>query len=602
MYRTVAHRGPDGEGVYVDEHAAVGLGHTRLSIIDLETGSQPMSNPEKDVWVVFNGEIYNFRALRGELQSHGHVFQTHSDTEVLIHGYEQWGSDLLLHLNGMFAFGLWDARNRRLLLARDRAGIKPLYYRLDEHGLEFASEIRALAAPRNGKAGVNPAALNMFLRYRFVPSPLTLFEGIAKLAPGTRLMVENGNVRVDLWANVKPSPQEPAPSPSAAREGLQERYGEAVRSQLVADVPVGLLLSGGVDSALLLALMNRNGHCFQTYTVGFGDSFADDELADGADTARAFNSPNVAVRIDRRTFETALPAIVGALEEPVASPSVIPMYFVCQRARQDVKVVLMGQGPDELMGGYLRHLGAYYGGVLRGLPRSIATRAISLGRPFLHGDSARRTLDALLGDARSERYQNILSIMNGSAVDGLFHDGLLPASAAHTMLDCWQELLPLIEHTDELGGFQFLEVRSWLPDALLLYADKLSMAHGLEVRVPYLDNHVIDFAERLPSRFKIHRGERKWLHRRVCRELLPARILRRRKRNFAATVVDKWFMDCRDPILQRTLLDRDSRVFQYLKPEKVQELVAAHRNGRQDYHKIIFSLAVLEEWLRSIAA
>ena len=282
----------------------------------------------------------------------------------------------------MFAIALWDRKRKRLLLARDRAGIKPLYYRMTTTKLEFASEIRALTTNGNSKQSINVTALNLFLRYRYTPSPLTLFEGILKLAPGTRLVLENGGARVELWGKFQPRPFDPAPSFADAQEGLLERYRVAVKSQLISDGPVGLLLSGGLDSALLLDLMNQNGNAFQTFTVGFGTSFSDDELSEAAYTARKLNSPNTPVMISKKMFETALPKIIETLEEPVASPSVIPMYFLCERARADVKVVLMGQGPDELMGGYKRHLGTYYGGYFRNLPPPLSAGIRSLGKCF----------------------------------------------------------------------------------------------------------------------------------------------------------------------------------------------------------------------------
>jgi len=601
MCRVIAHRGPDDEGIYIDKNNGLGLGHRRLSIIDLEAGKQPMSNVKEDVWVVFNGEIYNFPSLRIELESLGHTFRTQSDTEVIIHGYEQWGLDVLTHLNGMFAIALWDRKRKRLLLARDRAGIKPLYYRMTTTKLEFASEIRALTTNGNSKQAINVTALNLFLRYRYTPSPLTMFKVISKLAPGTRLVFEGGRPRVELWWKFKPRPFNPAPSFADAQEGLLERYRDAVKSQLISDVPVGLLLSGGIDSALLLAFMNQSGNSFQTFTVGFGSSFSDDELSEASCSAKRMNSPNTSVLISKEMFETALPKIIETLEEPVASPSVVPMYFLCERARADVKVVLMGQGPDELMGGYKRHLGTYYGGYFRNLPPPLSTGIRSLGKCFFRKDSVRRAINSLFGSDRIERYQNILSIMSGAIIDGLFQDSVLPSSVDGAMLDCWEELLPLMVDTDELGGLQFLEVRSWLPDALLLYADKLSMAHGLEVRVPYLDQNIIEYVEQLPSCFKIRNGGTKWLHQKISRQLLSREITRRKKKAFAANVVDRWFLDSRNSIIQSTLMDHDSLIYDYLKPQAVHLLIQQHQSGFRDNHKIIFSLAVLEEWLRSAA-
>ena len=359
MTKSITHRGPDDEGYFID--GPLGFGFRRLSIIDLSGGHQPMADQEETVWVIFNGEIYNFPELKRELQSHGHVFRTNSDTEVIIHGYKQWGDEVLNRLNGMFGLAIWDVRKRRLLVARDPFGIKLIYYRIDDDALYFGSEMRPIRATMQGRAEIDTTALNLFLRYRFTPSPYTILKGVHKLAPGTKLTVENGSCEVSRWYNFKPEPFSPAKSPAEAKEELLALYKDAIKRQLISDVPVGLLLSGGIDSGLLLALMNLNGKTWPTYTVGYGSSFADDELADGAETARVLGSKHTSVLISRSTFEEALPKIVTALEEPIAASSIVPMYFVCERARQDVKVALVGQGPDELLGGYRRHLGVRYG-------------------------------------------------------------------------------------------------------------------------------------------------------------------------------------------------------------------------------------------------
>jgi asparagine synthase (glutamine-hydrolysing) len=336
MTRTMVHRGPDDEGYYLE--GALGFGFRRLSIIDLEGGHQPMSDREKTVWVVFNGEIYNFPELKRDLEDLGHVFQTRCDTEVIVLGYKQWGDEVLNRLNGMFGLAIWDTRQKRLVIARDRFGVKPVYYRVDQGQLYFGSEIRAVIATANERPEVNPVALNLFLRYRFTPSPHTLFAGVKKLAPESMLIFEKGALSLRLWYRFKPVPFSPVKSVGEAREELLELYKRSVKRHLLSDVPVGLLLSGGVDSALLLALMNLNGESWRTYTVGYGTSFVDDELADAAEAAAGLSSQHTAVLLDRKTFEETLPRIVSCMEEPVATSSIVPMYFVSERAREDVKV------------------------------------------------------------------------------------------------------------------------------------------------------------------------------------------------------------------------------------------------------------------------
>lgn len=600
MTRALVHRGPDDEGYYVA--GPLGFGFRRLSIIDLAGGHQPMSDQEELVWLVFNGEIYNFPELKRELQSHGHVFRTRSDTEVIIHGYKQWGDEVLNRLNGMFSLAIWDVPRRRLLLARDPSGIKLLYYRISHGSLYFGSEIRAVRAAGMESLELDPVSLNLFLRYRYTASPYTIVKDIRKLAPGTKLIVQDGACEVSRWYKFKPAPFIPVKSRRQAREELLELYKQAVRRQLISDVPVGLLLSGGIDSGLLLALMNLNGSGWPTFSVGYGSGFADDELADAADTARLLGSRHTAVTITRREFEEALPKIVESLEEPIAASSIVPMYFVCARASRDVKVALIGQGPDELSGGYRRHLGVRYGAMWAGLPgwvRGPISSAIGL---LPRNETLKRGIYALAVRQPMRRYQRVLSVMPGETVGGLFQEGVLDAGAGDTIMECWDGLADLAAGTDDLGGLQFIELQSTLPDELLMYADKLSMAHSLELRVPFLDKEIVEYVQRLPSNLKVRNGSRKWLHRQVCRAYLPKSILNRPKRGFAVNVVDDWFRGAVENKLSAPLLDPGALIYRYLRPAAVRGLVEQHASGQSDNHKILFSLVVCEEWLRANSA
>ena len=597
MTKSMVHRGPDDEGYFIA--GPFGFGFRRLSIIDLAGGHQPMSDREESVWVVFNGEIYNFPELKTELQSYGHVFRTDCDTEVILYGYKQWGDDVLNRLNGMFGLAIWDVVQKRLVVARDPFGIKLIYYRIDGDNLCFGSEVRPIRAVMPGKTEIDTTSLNLFLRYRFTPSPHTIFKGVQKLAPGTKLTVQNGVCKVTRWYRFKPESFKPPKSPAEATEELLSLYKAAIKRQLISDVPVGLLLSGGIDSGLLLALMNVNGSSWPTYTVGYGSSFAEDELADGAETARVLGSKHTSVTITRSAFEEMLPKIVASLEEPIATSSIVPMYFVCQRARQDVKVALVGQGPDELFGGYRRHLGVRYRALWAGLPAwmrvPISTTVAALPR----NETLKRGVNSLAIPDRMRRYQNVLSLMPGDQIEALFQEGLLSQQTGDTILNCWEDMGELMEGTDELGGLQFLEVRSTLPDELLMYADKLSMAHGLELRVPFVDKEIVEYVERLPASLKVRNGSRKWLHRQVCRAFLPESIVKRPKRGFASNVVDKWFSDVFANKMADSLLDSGSRIYQYLRPQAVRELYMQHSAGRRDNHKVLFSLVVFEEWLRT---
>ena len=598
MTGTIVHRGPDDEGYFIS--GPIGLGFRRLSIIDLAGGHQPMSDAEETVWVIFNGEIYNYRELRAELQSKGHEFRTNSDTEVIIHGYKEWGAEVLNHLNGMFGMAIWDVKKQRLVVARDAMGIKLIYYRITSGQLTFGSEIRPILAAQDSKPEVDPVALNLFLRFRYTPSPLTIFQGIRKLPAGTMLVFERGGCREERWYNYTPVPFSNPKEDKEATEELLELYRGAVRRHLLSDVPVGILLSGGLDSGLLLALMNEHGGRWPAYTIGYGKSFEDDELTDAAETAALLGARHITVKLDRTEFERSLAKIVECLEEPIASSSIVPMYFVSQRARQDVKVALIGQGPDELFGGYKRHLGVRYGDWWRWLPSvirspvSFAVDRLPRNETLKRGVSSLGTLD------RMKRYQDVFSLAPARIIDGLFQDDTLPRRNGDELVDYWRGLIPQMAHTDELGGFQLLEIRSSLPDELLMYADKLSMAHSLEVRVPYLDRTVVEYVQRLGAGFKIRNGIRKWLHRRVCERYLPSRILKRKKRGFAVNVVDDWFHSSLTSELQEVLLDESSLMFGLLNPKPVRRLLESHQSGRQDNHKVLFSLVMIEQWLRRV--
>jgi asparagine synthase (glutamine-hydrolysing) len=596
MARSIAHRGPDDEGYFIS--SPVGLGFRRLSIIDLAGGHQPMSDAERTVWLIFNGEIYNYRELRAELQGKGHQFRTNSDTEVIIHGYKEWGTNVFNRLNGMFGLAIWDVPNERLVLARDAMGIKLVYYKIDNGQLTFGSEIRAITATENSKPTVDPLALNFFLRFRYTPSPLTIFRGIRKLASGTMLIVQDGHYREERWYDYRPLPFSSPKEDQEATHDLLQLYRGAVRRHLLSDVPVGILLSGGLDSSLLLALMNEQGGPWPAYTIGYGATFADDELADAKTTASVLGARHICVQLDRAEFERSLPNIVESLEEPIATSSIVPMYFVSQRARQDVKVALIGQGPDELFGGYTRHVGVRYGTLWRRLPAGFRSAVGFAVHGLPRNETLKRGAHSLGLEDRLMRYQHVFSLAPTTTIDGLFRDDLLPDGEGHELVDYWRALVPQMEHTDELGGFQLLEIRSSLPDELLMYADKLSMAHSLEVRVPYLDRTVVEYAQRLGASFKIRRGTRKWLHRRVCESYLPSAILKRKKRGFAANVVDGWLRSSAQGRLAELLLDDTALMFSLLKPEPVRKLLNDHRSGRHDNHKLLFSLVMLEQWLR----
>ncbi len=408
MASSIVHRGPDDEGYYFE--GAMGLGFRRLSIIDLAGGHQPMSDQEESVWVVFNGEIYNFLEVKQELEGYGHRFRTNSDTEVIVHGYKKWGLEVFNHLNGMFGLAIWDVRLKRLVLARDAFGIKLVYYKINNGSLSFGSEIRAVRATSDERTEIDPVALNLFLRYRFTPSPYTIYQGIQKLAPGTMLIAEPGSSRVERWYKFRPEPFTPMPSDKQAAEELLDIYRRAMKRHLLSDVPVGLLLSGGLDSGLLLGLMNERGREWPTFTIGYGSGFKDDELVDAAETAKIFRSRHTAIEINQQVFEESFPRIVSCLEEPVAASSIVPMYFVSERARQSCHRGPERSGPRRV----IRWLHSAPRGSLRrglGIIAHMASRAGRVGytQPASCRSIAKRTLFA-----RCARPNEALSA-------GLFH-------------------------------------------------------------------------------------------------------------------------------------------------------------------------------------
>lgn len=598
MARSIAHRGPDDEGYFIK--GPIGLGFRRLSIIDLAGGHQPMSDAEETVWVVFNGEIYNFKELRAELEGHGHQFRTRCDTEVIVHGYKQWGTGVFQRLNGMFGLAIWDVQRQRLIVARDAMGIKLVYYRITGGRLTFGSEFRALMTADAQAPEVDPAALNLFLRFRYTPSPLTIFKGVRKLAPGTMLIVDPGKCSEERWYDYTPVPFPESMSDESAAGELLELYKGAVKRHLLSDVPVGIFLSGGLDSGLLLALMQEHGRDWPAYTVGYGSAFDDDELTDAAESAALLGGRHIQVQLDQAEFERALPTIVSCLEEPIASSSIVPMYFVSRRAREDVKVALIGQGPDELFCGYKRHHGIYHGETWRKLPRGLRQVIGSAVQRLPRNETAKRGVHALGIEDRQERFEHVFSLAPADRIAGLFRGG--PPPNFGQRVEAWSALLPQTAHLDELGAFQHIEIRSSLPDELLMFGDKLSMAHGLEVRVPYLDKTVVEFAERLRPAMKIRGRHGKWLHRKVCESYLPLALLKRKKRGFAVNVVDEWFQSTTNSALADSLLDSQSLIFDLLEPKPVGELLEEHQSGRSDNHKLLFSLAMFEQWLRGVRA
>ncbi len=600
MADQIIHRGPDDEGIYLN--GEIGLGFRRLSIIDIEGGHQPMSDFERNIWIVFNGEIYNYRVLRKQLQSLGHKFKTRSDTEVIIYGYKEWGIDVLNHLNGMFAIALWDNLNKKFYLVRDKFGIKIVYYSIDNQKIIFASELKSiLEISRNNS--IRPNYISLFLQYRFIPSPYTIYEDIKKLGPGEFLLIENGKYKIERWRKSKHSVKNSVPDVNTAIQNLRSIYESAVERHMISDVPLGLLLSGGVDSALLLAIMSSRKRNLPTFTVGFGGMYEIDELSLAKRSAEYFNSKNFGLTITKDQFERSIAKVIKTLEEPVAASSIIPMYFLCELARREVKVALVGQGPDELFAGYKRHLGARYHNYLKYFPTELV-KTIKLIPRIQRNESIRRGLNYIEENKKAtgilEKYLKLLSLVSDGFIQNIFLDNLIDENRDLLMKNAWDFFNSNISEFEYLNGLQYIEIRSTLPDELLMYTDKLSMAHSLEVRVPYLDSEIVEYAETLPSNYKIKFGIQKWIHKKVSESYLPKEIINRKKLGFQ-TPIDLWFKNSLFNNINDHFYDPQSFIFSYLDQKKIIEILEMHNNNYHDFSKLLFNLILLEEWFRQFS-
>jgi asparagine synthase (glutamine-hydrolysing) len=583
MSATLVHRGPDSHGSYVD--GEVGLAARRLSIIDLETGDQPLGNEDGTVTVVQNGEIYNYEELRRELERAGHRFRTHGDTEVLAHAYEQWGDRFPERLRGMFAVALWDAPRRRLLLARDRFGIKPLYVREHDGGLEFASELRAL--PRGE---IDLDALEAFLAFNSVPAPLTIFRGIRKLRPGHLLVWEDGAAREERFARPGPLPERTDEEAELVEE-LRGRLRDSVRAHLVADVPVGVLLSGGVDSGLLAALAaQETSGTLRTFSIGFEEA-GFDELADARRVAERYGTAHEELVL-RPDAALLLPALAEAFDEPFADSSALPTYLVSELASRHVKVALSGEGGDELFGGYYTYaadlLAARLGGLAR-LARPLVERLpSSSGKASFDYRAKRFVRAAHLPPLEAHHgWKEIFSPAARAELTGRSHPfdpvDLLRARHGET------------EGAAQLARLQDVDLGLYLVDDLLVKTDRASMAWSLEARVPFLDTAVTNLALALPTRHKVRGLGKKLLLRKAAEPLLPHEIVHGRKRGFSIPAA-AWLRGELEPFARDTLSSETLRRQGFFRPEAVHALLDAHVAGREDLSRQLWGLLAFTLW------
>jgi len=594
MIQTMTHRGPDDKGSYIK--GAIGLGMRRLSIIDVKGGRQPIHNEDRTIWTVFNGEIYNFPALRKRLQEKGHLFYTSSDTEVIVHAYEEWGDDCLLHFNGIFGLAIWDANKQRLLLARDPFGVKPLYYYDDGQRMLWGSEIKSILADSSIPRVVDCNALNLFLTFRFTPSPFTLFKGIIKIAPGHLLVIEKGDVRGKRYHFSKPIPNYHRKEKNWVHL-LRERLETAVLRQMISDVPIGVLLSGGIDSAVILAIMCKAAsQPVHTFTVGFADGNDVNELAEARLTAEHFKTEHHEVLLNSLDYRQWLRNSIWHLEEPNGTTSALPMYFVSRLASSHVKAVLTGQGADEPLCGYHRYYGERYGRWFRKIPRSVRDHILyPIVETIPRQERIKRAIRSLGENDPAKRFVKIYAVFNQEMRSSLWrHDrhDLIANEASEEIVNYWRKD---IEDLDPLIQMAYVDVRLSLADDLLMYGDKMSMAASIEARVPFLDIEYMDTVESLPASQRIRGVTRKYMHKKVIAKWLPESIIRRKKRGFE-TPMDQWFQSELSGYVKDMLLSGNSACLDYFRPQTIDKLITEHINGVQNNQRQLFCLLNFEIW------
>ena len=595
------HRGPDDSGIWSDEFCT--LGHRRLAIIDLtETGRQPLSNEDGTIWITFNGEIYNFQALRVELEGLGHRFHTRTDTETIVHAYEQWGTDCLGRLRGQFAFGLWDQNRRRLFLARDRVGKKPLFYTRAGGRFLFASELQGILADPAVSREVNRDAIDAYLSWGYVPAPATAFVGIRKLAPAHWLTLEETRTgwveRVERYWSLDYTPKLNL-SEGEAADGLREKLREAVRLRMISDVPLGAFLSGGIDSSIVVGLMAQLAdRPVRTFSIGFKEAEWD-ETAHAQRIADRWSTEHHRFVVEPNALEV-LPRLVRHYGEPYADSSAVPTFYVSQLTRAEVTVALNGDGGDESFAGYERYLGNRLAERIRLLPGSgLAARALSGLLPdSLDPKSglrrARRFL-AVATEAMPARYGRWIGYFDPTAKETLYSADFR-ASLNGSRPESWMAgLFDAAKGLDPVDASMAVDVRSYLPFDLLVKVDITSMANSLEARSPFLDHEVMEFAARLPVELKLRGRESKYLLKRAFRDLLPSENVDRRKMGFGVPV-GEWFRGPLKELLRDALLSEQSGG--YFRRETVTKMVHEHLERRADHGFRLWNLLMLELWHR----
>ena len=602
MLGTIRHRGPDDEGVYLS--GQVGLGHRRLSIIDLGGGHQPLSNEDGSVWVVFNGEIYNYKELRSFLISKGHQLRTTSDTEVIVHLYEEFGEESVQKLFGMFAYALWDEKKKTLLLARDRVGIKPLYYATTPTSFLFASEVKAILSDPSISAEVNPAGLDRFLTYLYTPGEETLFQGISKLLPGHYLVAKDGKVTMQRYWDLAIAESKAAKSPDDYATELTDLLGQTVRDHMIADVPVGVLLSGGVDSTAMLSFaVEQTEKEISTFTIGFDGQQCTDERPFARLAAQRYGTRHYDTTITATDFLNSLPLYVWHMEEPLCEPPAIALYHVTKLARESVKVLISGEGGDEAFAGYQTYRNLFwleaFKEALGPLAKPMSGLMAAAGR--LSGLKRIRKYAPLMNIPFESYYYSRTSDpfssfnrLKGELYTADFRNQV-GTNGASTGPVC--QLLQNVAGAGLLDKMLYIDTKTWLPDDLLIKADKMTMANSLELRVPFLDHRVLEFAAALPRNCKLRGLNTKYLLKKALSRRLPRAIIKRKKTGFPVPY-ESWIRGEFKDAFRDILLDRRTLQRGYFEKSAIESLLESNSNGR-NCSKELFSLVVLELWHRT---
>jgi asparagine synthase (glutamine-hydrolysing) len=588
----MAHRGPDDEGFHLD--GALGLGNRRLSIIDLPGGHQPIANEDESVWITFNGEIYNYRDLRPDLLARGHQFRTNSDTETILHLYEEYDLSFLDHLRGMFALAIWDSRKRRLLLARDRLGVKPLFYRLEPGRLAFASELRALRELLLRPPEIDPQSIYDFFGFRYIPAPQTFYRGVEKLLSGHFLVADPRAVRSQAYWDI-PAEEETSKRPKDIAAEVIEQLRESVRLRLIADVPLGVFLSGGTDSSAVVALMAELGaRPLRTFSVGFHEPEYS-ELPFARAVARRYSTEHHELVVRPEHLSDELPRLVAFRDEPIAEPTDVALYLVSRLAAESVKVVLAGEGGDELFAGYPKYAADRLAGLVSAFPQEV-TRALIRWLPYRQR-RAKIALEALSIRDEAERSVAWFASFSREERENLFAPEILaqvdPAHPARV----FESYLEKVRDRTPLKRMLYADLKVWLPDNLLLRGDQMTMAASIEERGPFLDQRLVELAARLPTRLLTRGFRTKALLKDALRPYVPEEALFRRKMGFRVPT-GEWFKGPLRSLVGDLLLSPAAAARGYFNALSVEKCVREHFDGVRDRQKELWALVNFELWCR----